>query len=224
MVGGTPNDGFADMQAKSFELQVRREETGSKFTAEHPLYIAVNRQAEEIKALLKREAPDRLEIIRSISAAERASQAAMNAQLESLQNQMIELKESLTRLNNNETNVAILSLKLANAQNRYLAYDAKAEDARIEEDLLKEKLSNVRVIQSASFATLPVGPQKSSLMLLVLVCAFVVGCAIAMASEFFDRAVNQRIPNLRNRPIIQRQPLSHFSGIDGSSLQKSVSI
>jgi uncharacterized protein involved in exopolysaccharide biosynthesis len=219
MVGGTPNDGFADMRARLFELQVQREELGAKFTDAHPLYIAVEKQAEEIEALLKREAPDRTEIIRSISATENAAQAAMTAQLKSLRSQLVELQESLTLLNNNETNVTFLSLKLTHIQNRYMVYDAKAEDARIEEDLLKEKLSNVRVIQPASFALLPVGPRRSSLMLLVLVCGFVGGSAVAMASEFLDRTLNQRSGNTHNQRFNANLPQSPLPGLDSASHQ-----
>jgi polysaccharide biosynthesis protein PslE len=219
MVGGTPNDGFAEMRARLFELQVQREELGSKFTKAHPLYAAVERQVDEIESILQREAPNRSEIIRSISASENAAQAAMKAQLESLGNQLAKLQESLTDLNNNETNVAILTLKLSHIQNRYVAYDAKAEDARIEEDLLKEKLSNVRVIQPASFALLPVGPQKTSLILFVMVCGIVGGSVIALLSEHFDRYFKQGKGLVRNRPFGERQQLSHLPGMDGTSPQ-----
>lgn len=219
MVSGTPNDGYADMRARLFELQVQREELGAKFTADHPMYIAIEKQVKKMEALLEKEAPDRSEIIRSISASEKAAQAAMNAQIKSLRVQLAELQESLTLLNNNETNVAFLSLKLTHAQNRYMVYDAKAEDARIEEGLLRQKLSNVRVIQPASYALLPVGPRKSSLLLLVVVCGFIGGSAIALLSEFTDRTLNQRRGMDRNRQNSTRQPISQMVGLDGASHQ-----
>ena len=219
MVGGAPNDGLATMRDRLFQLQVQQEEVRSRFKGPHPLYTAVQTQVEEITAVLKREDPDRDQIIQAICASDNASQAALAAQKQSLQSQLLELQKSLTVLNKEEMHVTLLSLKLRHIETKYLVYDAKTEDARIDSALLKDKISNIRVIQPASFAVLPVGPQKANLVLLALVCGIVVGTTTAMFSEYWDRSTKPREGVAHSHPASEHVPLPHLAGSKVTSLQ-----
>ena len=182
MVGGMPNDGLATMRDRLFQLQVQQEEVRSKFKGPHPLHTAVQVQVEEITAVLKREDPDRDQIIQAICAEDNASQSALAAQKQSLQRQLAELRKGLIVLNEDEMQVTKCELKVRHIESKYLAYAAKTEDARIDSALLKDKISNVRVIQPASMAVLPVSPQKANILLLALMCGVVGGVAAALLS------------------------------------------
>jgi polysaccharide biosynthesis protein PslE len=185
MVSGSPNDGFAAMRNKLFELQVRQEELRAKYQVSHPLYKAVENQVEELTAALKQEEPDREQIIEAISAADLSSRASLIAQKQSMQNQLVGLRDELLKLNEGEIQVSRSEVKLRHAEARYLAYATKTEDARIDNALLKDKISNVQVIQPASMVALPVGPQKTSILLLALVFGLVGGVATALLSHQF---------------------------------------
>jgi uncharacterized protein involved in exopolysaccharide biosynthesis len=185
MVTGSPNDGFAAMRDKLFELQVKQEELKSKFQASHPLYKAVESQVAEISAVLKREEPDREQIIEAISAADLSSRASLVAQKQSMQSQLVGLRDELLKLNEGEIQVTRSEVKLRHVEARYLAYATKTEDARIDSALQKDKISNVQVIQPASMSALPVGPQKANILLLSLVFGVAGGVATALLSHQF---------------------------------------
>ena len=185
MVTGSPNDGFAAMRDKLFELQVKQEELKSKFQASHPLYKAVESQVAEISAVLKREEPDREQLIEAISAADLSSRASLVAQKQSMQSQLVGLRDELLKLNEGEIQVTRSEVKLRHVEARYLAYATKTEDARIDSALQKDKISNVQVIQPASMSALPVGPQKANILLLSLVFGVAGGVATALLSHQF---------------------------------------
>lgn len=183
MVGGSPNDGLAAMRDHLFQLQLQQEEVRSKFKGPHPLYTAVQTQVEEITAVLRREDPDRGQIIQAICASDNASQAALTAQKQSLQRQLVELKKGLTALNEDEMRVTQSTMKVRQIESKYLVYEGKTEDARIDDALRNDKISNVHVIQPASYSALPIGPQKANILLLALMCGVVGGVAIALFSD-----------------------------------------
>ena len=187
MVAGAPNDGIATMRDKLFQLQVQYEEVRSRFKADHPRFIAVQAQVDEMTALLKKENPDRPQILQAILAADNASKAALVAQKQSLQSQLLELRNELTALNENEMQVTQCEMKLKHAESKYMAYSTKTEDARIDSALLKDKISNVQVIQPASMSVLPVSPQKSSILLLSLIFGVAGGVALALLSDQWAR-------------------------------------
>lgn len=187
MVAGAPNDGIATMRDKLFQLQVQHEEVRSKYKADHPKFIAVQAQVDEMAALLKKENPERPQILQAILAADNASKAALVAQKQSLQSQLLELRNELTALNENEMQVTQCEMKLKHAESKYMAYSTKTEDARIDSALLKDKISNVQVIQPASMSVLPVSPQKSSILLLSLMLGVAGGVALALLSDQWAR-------------------------------------
>lgn len=183
MVVGSPNDGIATMRDKLFQLQVQQEEVRSKFQAAHPKFIAVQAQVDEMTALLKKENPDRPQILQAILAADNSNKAALLAQKQSLQSQLLELRDELIALNENEMQVTQCEMKLKQAESKYIAFSIKTEDARIDSALLKDKISNVQVIQPASMSVLPVSPQKASILLLSLMFGVAGGVALALVSD-----------------------------------------
>jgi uncharacterized protein involved in exopolysaccharide biosynthesis len=200
MVGGSPNDGIATMRDKLFQLQVQQEEVKSKFQAAHPKYIALQAQVDEMTALLKKENPDRPQILQAILAADNSSKAAFVAQKQSLQSQLLELRNELMALNESEIQVTQSEMKLKHAESKYMAFATKTEDARIDSALLKDKISNVQVIQPASMSVLPVGPQKLNILVLSFVFGVAGGIALALLSDQWARfrAASQK-QNVRRR-------------------------
>jgi uncharacterized protein involved in exopolysaccharide biosynthesis len=200
MVGGAPNDGLAAMRDKLFQLQVQQEEARSKYQAAHPKLIALKSQVEEIAALLKEEDPDRPQILQAILAADSSTKAALLAQKKSLQGQLLELRDELMSLNENEIRVTQCEIKLKHAESKYMAYSAKTEDARIDSALLRDKISNVQVIQPASMSVLPISPQKSNILLTALMFGVSGGTALALFSD-----QQARIREAARKAVVRRR-------------------
>ncbi len=160
LVGGQPNDGLAQMRDRLFQLQVQQEELRSKFSDSHPNIKAVNKQVQELTEILSSEDPEREQIILTLCADDEARQASLDAQEQSLRMKLNELQKSLSKLNEDEIQVTQAALKVRQLESKYIAYSANSEDARIDEALRDDKISNLSVIQPASLSPLAIFPQK----------------------------------------------------------------
>ncbi|MBN8604990.1 MAG: hypothetical protein J0M26_28595 [Planctomycetes bacterium] len=189
MMVGSPNDGLAAMRDKLFQLQTHQAELKAKYQPSHPLYIAGQAQVDEMSSVLKDEDPDREKIIEAICAAENSNQAGLRAQKQSLQSQLTALRKELATLNDYEIQISKSELKVRHLETQYVNYAKKAEDARIDNALLKDKISNVHVIQPASLPVLPLSSQRAMTLLLFLVCGVVGGVAVALISDQWNRHV-----------------------------------
>jgi len=189
MMVGSPNDGLAAMRDKLFQLQAHQAELKAKYQPTHPLYIAGQAQVDEMSSILKDEDPDRDTIIQAICAAESSNQAGLVAQKRSLQQQLLDLRKELAILNEDEVQVSKSELKVRHLEAQYVNYAKKTEDARIDNALLKDKISNVHVIQPASLPVLPIAIPKTTNLLLFLICGVAGGVALALISDQWDRQV-----------------------------------
>jgi polysaccharide biosynthesis protein PslE len=187
MVGGMPNDGLAQMRDRLFQLQVQQEELRSKFSDSHPNVVSVNKQVVELTDILNREDPEREQIIKTLCAEEEARDAALTAQDKSLRGQLADLQKSLAALNEDEIAVTQTALKVRQLETKYMTYAANSEDARIDEALRDDKISNLSVIQAATLSPLAVFPQKASTLLIAGFAGMVGGILLALISEQLRR-------------------------------------
>jgi uncharacterized protein involved in exopolysaccharide biosynthesis len=187
LVGGMPNDGLAAMRDRLFQLQVLQEELRSKSTDKHPAVVAVTEQVDELASVLDLEDPQREEIIAALCAEDQAQQAALAAQEESLDAKLVTLRREVTTLNDDEMRVAQATLKVRQLETKYQAYSASTEEARIDEALRAERISNISVIQPASLSPLAVSPQRSICLLLAGFFGAAGGLVTAILSEQLRR-------------------------------------
>jgi uncharacterized protein involved in exopolysaccharide biosynthesis len=189
MVGGTPNDGLANMREQFFQLKVRQEEVRSKYTALHPAAIALGGQIREVDVDLKHDNPVRQEIIVALSARDVANRASLIAQEKSLRDQLNDLRKSLVALNQNELVIEGLSREASSLENKYLLYSGKMEEARMDQALRTDRISNVSVIQPATFIPTPVRPKKLMLLLVATLGGLLASFAVDLLSEQFDQTL-----------------------------------
>jgi uncharacterized protein involved in exopolysaccharide biosynthesis len=183
MVGGMPNDGLAAMRGQLFQLQVLEEEVRSKYTGSHPVAAAVHQQVQEVTQTLNHEEPDRAQLIAAISAQDTANQASLAAQEHSLQHQLGLLKTSLATLNDDEVRIAKLTRNARQIETQYLACAENKEQARMDQALRSERISNISIIQPATLAILPVHPRKFLTLFLAALGGMLGGVLIALISE-----------------------------------------
>ena len=189
MVGGTPNDGLGHMREQLFQLRVHQEEVRSKYTDSHPAAIAMGGQIREVDEDLKQENPLRDEIIAALSAHDVANQASLNAQQKSLAGQLRDLRQNLVTLNQNELAIDGLARESQRLENKYLLYCGKMEEARMDQALRADRISNVNVIQPATFVPTPVRPQKLMVLLVAILGGLLASFAVAMLSEQLDQTL-----------------------------------
>lgn len=108
--------------------------------------------------------------------------------LASLRGHLAECRRQLDELNNAAFEMEGLRRNAQVAEEAYLLYRRKHEEARIESAMDRQKLINVTIAQPARRPLKPVAPRKAMNLFLGLVLGVVGGLGLAFAAEYyFDR-------------------------------------
>ncbi len=120
-------------------------------------------------------------------AKERADLAGMEARRQALASQEESYREQLAKLDGATSEYDDLTRRRKEAEDNYLLYSRKTEEARIAESLDKQKISNVTVIETPSEPHLP---SKPNVPLNLVLGTFLAGCVsvgTALCAEYFQR-------------------------------------
>jgi uncharacterized protein involved in exopolysaccharide biosynthesis len=186
MVAGTPSDGLATMRQQLFELRIREQEVLSKFTEAHPTAITIRQQVREVEDALKEKEPDRQQLVSALSAPEVAHRASLAVQKEELGSQLSELNAKLRSLNESAVVIEERTRKVQQLETKYLSYVENLEEARMDQALRVGRISNVSIIQPATFEPRPVRPSKARILLLAMLAGGIGGVLVALFSEHFS--------------------------------------
>lgn len=197
----TADNGVLMQQLKSqlLNLQLRRTELLTKFQPTYPLVVEVNRQIEQAQRAIAdaRKAPvmetttDRdpnYEMVREDLSRSRAELANLEARSFSISSEIASGQGKMRTLQQQSVEQQDLMRNAKAAEDNYLLLRHKSEEARISEELDKEGILNVNIMQAATVPFLPVHPAWWYLMygtLLGMLGAF----ATAAAADRLDPTV-----------------------------------
>lgn len=191
---GNPNQGVDFMRARLYELQLKEQDILSRFTETSKPVEEIQRQIAEAKALLSREEPSRTQVTRALNEAYRQVQVALLAEkatLISLEAKVREQKAQLTSargelkaINDSEIRLMHVQREMGIQEINYLKYNEKLEQARIDHALEMSKISNISVVQPATYPVKPVRPRKLLNLVLGLLLGSLGGIGLAFFSEF----------------------------------------
>ena len=114
-----------------------------------------------------------------------AKLSAFTAQKETLDRQLVELRDRSAKLNKDALTIGQLTKEVDHAAASYLTYQELLEQVRIEEALTADQFTNVRVTQPPSFVPKAVSPKKSILGIAGLVAATSGAVLMALFLELF---------------------------------------
>jgi polysaccharide biosynthesis protein PslE len=183
MLGGVPNDGLAAMHDQFFQLRVRQEAVRAKYTDAHPIAAAVHEQVREVADTLNHEEPERPHLITAITAQDTANRASLLAEKQCLADQLGVLQQRLAALNDDGVRIDKLARNVRQIETQYLAYAENKEQARMDQALRMERISNISIIQPATLSVLPVRPRKAFALFLATLAGMLAGCVVAVISE-----------------------------------------
>ncbi len=183
MLGGMPHDGLATMEDQLFQLRIQEKEALSKYTPEHPRAQAIHQQVVEVEQALRRETPDRKQVLSALTATAASELTSLTAQKEKLQSQLDELGGELVALNEAEVEITKRTREVAQLETQYLAYTGKREEARIDQALKADRITNVSILQPASFEPRPIRPRKAMILFAGLLAGFVGAVVVVLYSD-----------------------------------------
>jgi uncharacterized protein involved in exopolysaccharide biosynthesis len=195
-VKGFANAAADSMRQDLYHLEIREAELASRFTDVFPALVAVREQIRNAKEPLTKEEKRRTQSTTTINSThhqvkltlltEKANIESLNAQKVALSEQLSQLRQRVRQLNENEPQIAKLEQEAALCKANYKTYCEKAEQTRIDNALQNERITNVNVIQPASFVASPISPHKASVLAFGLFCGLVLGIGAALLAEHVD--------------------------------------
>jgi uncharacterized protein involved in exopolysaccharide biosynthesis len=213
-----PNTGADSLRSQLYALQVQLMNLEAKYSKDHPLVASTQAQVDEAQRMLDAESDSRQESFESANANQRSLQlelaqveselAGSKAALAELDRQRDAVIAEMRKLNDDELEMQQLDRTVTLASTRFYTYADDLEKARIDEELDRQKITNVAVAQPATFAEKPVSPSKMLVGALSLLLATAGTAALVLACEKLDSRVHteDQIENVLRLPVLASVP------------------
>jgi uncharacterized protein involved in exopolysaccharide biosynthesis len=215
---GLPNAAADLMRNELYRLQILEKEASSRFTSLHPHVIAVRRQVAETEKILDEQEASRQTTTKRLSPVHQAVQtelmsaqavaAAERAKAESLKQQQAGIKNKIESLNDNEFRVAELTRRSELIEASYRDYFSNREQARVDKALELGRISNVNLVQPASFVAMPSSPRMLLTLILGCFASLFGSVLLAFACEQLDPSLKtqQQVENELGVPVLFSVP------------------
>lgn len=175
-----PNDATDMLRKKLHELQLSRATMLTRLTPNHFRVRDVSQEIELVEQQLqdpknRNAANPTLRELEVTLAGERTKVAETEAQILAYRKEVAKVHTQLTRLNNAETEMMALVDREGELRAALTKATEKLEQARMLDELSSEHISNIHVVQPATFNPVSISAPRS----LVLMAGLVIGCVAA---------------------------------------------
>jgi uncharacterized protein involved in exopolysaccharide biosynthesis len=223
---GIRNEAADNMRGQLYTLQLRELELRQKLPEEHPDVRRVRQQAAAARELLRQEehereqlteGPNRIyEEVQLALLKQEPALASLRAKADTLRAQLDQQRGELKSLNENSLRVARLERELALQESHYRRYADNLEQAQIERALEAGRLSNISLVQPATYDPIPVRPRLLLYFGLGLLLAVFGSLGVALAAERLDPSVKTPqdlekqlgLPVLATVPYVRIRPVA----------------
>ncbi len=199
-VSGYGNEGTDRMRDQFYALQVREKEAASRYTPDHPKLQQIREQMDRAKEVLADEERTRTQVTKEPGRlyqqtqlellAEEPIWASLDARTRELSSQLAAARDELKTFNNNELRVAELQREVDLFDAEYRKYSASLEQARIDQALEFERMSNINIVQKATYEPIPASPRPLLNLLLGLGVGLFGAAGLCLVCERIDRSCN----------------------------------
>eukprot|EP00913_Durusdinium_trenchii_P028315 g26543.t1 len=241
-VVGFPNGAADRARTRYNDLKLLETELLAKFTPSSPQVKSVRKQLDDALRILQREDTLSAQSTTAVNPArqqlkiklltESSRIASLVAREKSLEQQKARLLEQLKALNGEEGRLAGLAQDVELLRASHRTYSEKLEQTRIDGALGEQRISNVNVVQPATYVTKPVSPKRRIIVILGAFVAAVGAIGLAFATEFVRKAASaeygmfNRLSAVFADPVVRKGALSVFDQaiVSGTSFLTSVAI
>lgn len=191
---------IVDARAQLLEKQFKEQELLTKYPENNRLVLRTRKEIALVKEFLKQQEEEIGSKVKTgNSVYQEAEKEAMVAQAdldfelarEKIQRrQLAQIDQEIRALDLKEKELQALQREAATNEKNYRAYLDRFEEARISNDMNKQKLANLSVIQSATPPFQPVKPNKPLNIALGALLGAVSGLGLALACEYASQGVS----------------------------------
>ena len=220
--------GFADsavdaLREKIYALQMEEQNLLSRYKENSTSVKEIRRQIDEAEKLLRKEKRSTTQVTKGLNEAyqklaidlsdEEANYVAVDAKLNAMNDLLTQAEHDLKQINDYEVTISNLQRELNLNESVFQKYADNQEQARIDQALEFEKISNISVVQKATLPIEPISPRKFRNILMGIFVGIFGGLTVAFVFEYFDHSFNkpqdveQRLglPTLASIPRLQGQ-------------------
>lgn len=199
---GITNHAADEIKSKLIDLRLRETDLSARYPDDERALIDVRQQIRVAEQELAKERETHTEITTGIDLTaeallldmmtERSQLYAAMARLQSLNSELKVKQDQLSSLASDEIGLARLEREVDIADQEYREYMARRQRADISAAMDDGRVSNVSVMQPASFSSKPVAPRRMlNLMLSILIGVFG-GIGLAYLAELLDESIKNR--------------------------------
>jgi uncharacterized protein involved in exopolysaccharide biosynthesis len=195
---GLPNVATDGMREALYQLQIREKELAARYTGSHPLLVQIQKQLADAESVYDQQGKERRQKVSAVHPSkqqlelifltEKATVASLLARIESLELKRREATDALVVLNQNEIVVAQLQRKIDLAEQSLRSYADRLEQSRLDRDLQSQGISNVNVLQAATYMEKPASPPRLLLLAAGLFCGTVGGIGVSLLADSYSHA------------------------------------
>lgn len=207
-IDGLPNEAGANFQTLLRQLQVREQEILSTVTPSHPSALAIRQQVQQVERILANAELHGAGATDAAVLTEQVDIDALSARLTALETQRAELLGQLGQLNEQEVHVAELERRVTLLEETYLRYSRSLEQTRVDQELKRERISNVNILQAPSLVRDPTSPVIWLTLLLAAVAGAIGALALALLSDQFDTSLKtpEEAERVLQLPVVMNIP------------------
>jgi uncharacterized protein involved in exopolysaccharide biosynthesis/Mrp family chromosome partitioning ATPase len=225
---GYPGSGADAMREELFRLQIEEQKLLKNYGEDTRSVISIREEIARAEELLKKE-QDRTQVTKGLNRSyeelslalltEKANQVALEMKLSFLNQQINSAQQELVPLNDVEMEIADLLRDISMQEANLRKYSENLEQARIDDAMESRRISNISIVQEATFPVKPVSPRK----LLNVGLGFFVGLfgalLLAIVSEMMDHTIKSPydIEDKMQMPSLGYIPRSRVFRLNGQS-------
>ncbi len=183
------------MRQKIYDLQLAENDLKARYTDEYPPLKEIRRQREEAEAMLaKMPGPPVISAATTLTPASSRVDAVQAVAVStslvqgtgSDEERLARIDSELQMLNDQDLQLSQLQRKVDLLDAKYRMHAQKLEQARVNDALGQDRITNVNVAQPAAYITKPVAPNKALILVIGLLTASCGAVGLAFVMEGCD--------------------------------------
>ncbi|MGI9455115.1 MAG: GumC family protein [Aeoliella sp.] len=208
-----PNEGADLLRQELYALEIRKAELNARYNDNHPLVMAISHQVSEAQKVVDAQQEDRQQTVDDVNTIhqelslrlkqEESAVAGLDSRLETLNEQTQLVKLDLVELNEYDLRMDQLEREVNLRSTKFYKYAENLEQARIDQELEKQRISNISISQEPLLLRKPVSPSK---LLVLLASVFLAtagtGAAIMASERLHEHARDEReVEDMLDMPV-----------------------
>jgi len=199
---GRTNYAADGLKAKLTELHLQEIDLAARYTETHRPLVELREQIRQLEGALAQEQPTHTEVTTGVDLnaqqlhltleMQQAELEAQRSRKKALEKELAAQQERLTVLVSREAELAMLERDVQVAEGEYTQYRDNLQRAKVSAALDTDNVSNVSVVQAATWPQAPIGPNRPLSLVLGLVIAAVGSILLAFVVEYFSDTIHSK--------------------------------